>query len=149
RTPKKPDRQGKGRWIMLPFYKPPSMHQPNTVAQFYFGLSPPSIFCYALTMQALSKTRFLLVLLTSCCFLKAHAARIVLVAGGGEAVEARATETKLSAPFGTAFDARGNMFLVEMTGHLIRKVDPVGMLTTYAGTGIKGDAGDGGPALKA
>ncbi len=100
-------------------------------------------------MQALSKTRFLLALLTSCCFLKAHAARIVLVAGGGEALEARATEAKLSAPFGTAFDARGNMFLVEMTGHLVRKVDRVGMLTTYAGTGIKGDAGDGGPALKA
>ena len=78
-----------------------------------------------------------------------QAARVVLVAGGGELREGKATEVKLSAPFGTGFDNRGNMFLVEMTGNLVRKVDPEGVLTTYAGTGMKGFDGDGGPATKA
>ena len=101
-------------------------------------------------MQPLSKIGSLLILGVSCSVLStANAAKVVLVAGGGEATAGKATAVKLSAPFGTSFDARGNMFLVEMTGHLVRKVDPQGMLTTYAGTGIKGDAGDGGPALKA
>src|SRR4051794_25006766 len=101
-------------------------------------------------MQPLSKIRSVLLLLVSCSVLStANAAKVVLVAGGGEATEGKATDVKLSAPFGTGFDARGNMFLVEMTGHLVRKMDPQGMLTIYAGTGVKGDTGDGGTALKA
>jgi DNA-binding beta-propeller fold protein YncE len=36
-----------------------------------------------------------------------------------------------------------------MGGHVIRKVDGRGIITTVAGTGRKGAAGDGGPALEA
>ena len=80
-----------------------------------------------------------------------QAANLVLVAGGGEntADGINATEAKLSAPFGVDFDRAGNMYLVEMTGYRVRKVDPRGIITTVAGTGVKGDAGDGGPALLA
>lgn len=78
------------------------------------------------------------------------AQRVVLVAGGGSdtntAVPLKATDAKLNGPFGVDFDSRGNLYLVEMTGHRIRKLDPAGMLTVIAGTGEKGFA-DGDPAL--
>jgi sugar lactone lactonase YvrE len=77
------------------------------------------------------------------------AAKVVLVAGTGSLDAGQATEVRLSAPFGAAFDAAGNMFLVEMTGEKVRKVDPRGILTTFAGSGSKGDAGDGEAAAKA
>jgi sugar lactone lactonase YvrE len=77
------------------------------------------------------------------------AANVVLVAGGGSLDQGKATEVRLGAPFGAAFDEHGNMFLVEMTGQQVRKVDPQGILTTVAGLGSKGDTGDGGPATKA
>jgi sugar lactone lactonase YvrE len=77
--------------------------------------------------------------------------RIVLVAGGGTAAgDAPATDVKLVAPFGVDFDRAGNLFLVEMGGgERVRKVDAKGQLTTIAGTGQKGFAGDGGPAAQA
>jgi DNA-binding beta-propeller fold protein YncE len=80
----------------------------------------------------------------------ATADKLVLVAGGGtKAGDCPATEAKLIGPFGVDFDKAGNMYIVEMTGYRVHKVDPGGTLTTIAGTGKKGDSGDGGPALKA
>jgi sugar lactone lactonase YvrE len=80
----------------------------------------------------------------------APAAKIVLVAGGGAtATDVPATEAKLEAPFGIDFDAAGNAFVVELNGQRVLKIDPRGRLTTFAGTGRKGDGGDGGAAAKA
>lgn len=79
-----------------------------------------------------------------------HAAKLVLVAGGGsEADAAPATRVKLSSPFGVDFDRAGNLFLVELTGERVRRLDAHGIVTTIAGTGEKGAGGDGGPALQA
>ena len=50
-------------------------------------------------------------------------------------------------PAGVAFDPSGRMVVAESTGHAIKRFDGQ-TLTTIAG-GIKGDAGDGGPALEA
>lgn len=73
----------------------------------------------------------------------APAARVLLVAGGGANTNTtapiKATEAKLSAPFGVDFDSAGNLYLVEMTGQRVRKLDSAGMLTVIAGTGEKGD----------
>jgi sugar lactone lactonase YvrE len=78
------------------------------------------------------------------------AERIVLVAGGGERGNGSpAVEAALASPFGVDFDRAGNMFLVEMTGQRVRKIDQSGLLTTVAGDGTKGSAGDGGPAASA
>jgi DNA-binding beta-propeller fold protein YncE len=78
------------------------------------------------------------------------AEKLVLVAGGGKSpADGLATRVQLQSPFGVAFDRGGNLFLVEMTGHRVRKIDPRGRLTTVAGTGQKGYGGDGGPAKKA
>lgn len=81
------------------------------------------------------------------------AARIVLVAGGGRdtnTITAIApTAARLRSPFGVDFDPAGNLLLVEMTGHRVRKLDQTGKLSIIAGTGAKGFQGDGGSALSA
>lgn len=77
--------------------------------------------------------------------------KIVLVAGGGAdtntASPLKATTAKLDAPFGVDFDHEGNLYLVEMTGQRVRKLDKQGMLTVIAGTGAKGS--NDGPGLQA
>src|SRR5271155_4985491 len=79
-----------------------------------------------------------------------RADKLVLVAGGDkDADNIPATQAALKTPFGVAFDKAGNLYLVEYTGHRVRKIDGKGVLTTIAGTGEKGFSGDGGPALQA
>jgi sugar lactone lactonase YvrE len=79
-----------------------------------------------------------------------RADKIVLVAGGGEGGDGTpATKAKLHAPFGVDFDQSGNMFIVELEGGHVHKVDADGVFSTIAGNGTKGDAGDGGSAAKA
>src|SRR5437870_6056324 len=79
----------------------------------------------------------------------ALADKLVLVAGGGTGGDGPALEAALKGPFGVDFDRAGNMYIAEFTGHRLLKVDPRGNLTTVAGTGEKGNGGDGGPGLKA
>ena len=75
---------------------------------------------------------------------------LVLVAGGDkDGDNLPATQAALKTPFAVAFDKTGNLYLVEYTGHRVRKIDGKGILTTIAGTGDKGFSGDGGPATKA
>ena len=79
------------------------------------------------------------------------AERVVLVAGGGSntntTVPIKATEAKLDGPFGVDFGRDGSLYLVEMTGFRVRKLDKSGMLSVVAGTGEKGMVD--GPALRA
>ncbi len=80
-----------------------------------------------------------------------RADRIVLVAGGTEdQTGIPATRAALKEPFGAAFDAAGNLFIIEMAaGNRLLKVDARGILTHVAGGRTPGDSGDGGPALAA
>lgn len=55
----------------------------------------------------------------------------------------------LSRPAGVAFDAAGNLYIAENGNNLIVEVSPVGMISTVAGTGEQGYAGDNGPATSA
>ncbi|MDA1049176.1 MAG: hypothetical protein O3C40_01680 [Planctomycetota bacterium] len=62
----------------------------------------------------------------------------------------KATEAELNEPYEVRFDKQGNMFVVEMQNHLIRRVDAkLGIISTIAGTGKAGFGGDGGPAREA
>jgi len=89
----------------------------------------------------------LVVTLTS---LSLHAERVVLFAGGGEQVTGAATNCRLYAPFAVDFDRAGNAYIAEMAGgERVLKVDGQGRLTVIAGTGVKGDTGDGGAAAQA
>ncbi len=57
---------------------------------------------------------------------------------------------ELKEPFGTDFDAAGNLWVVEMiSGNRLFKVSPEGKVTQVAGQEEKGYAGDGGAALEA
>lgn len=76
--------------------------------------------------------------------------KVVLVAGGGNSrEEAPAAQAKLIAPFGIDFDREGNLYLVELAGQTVRKLDTRGMVRAIAGTGAKGNEGDGGSGIKA
>lgn len=48
-----------------------------------------------------------------------------------------------------AFDAAGNLYVVDTGNHRIRRIDTRGIITTVAGNGTRGYAGDGGPAIVA
>lgn len=46
-------------------------------------------------------------------------------------------------------DDAGNTYVVDQQNWRIRKIDPDGIITTYAGVGTEGYSGDGGPAIDA
>lgn len=60
-----------------------------------------------------------------------------------------ATSAQLKSPNGVAADAFGNVYIGDLSNIVVRKVDASGIITTYAGNGTSGFAGDGGPAILA
>ena len=85
-----------------------------------------------------------------CTAQTARADRLVLVAGGGDRGDgAQAVEARLHNPFGVDFGKSGGLYLVELEGGHVHAVDAQGIFTTIAGTGAKGDSGDGGPGKNA
>lgn len=60
-----------------------------------------------------------------------------------------ATHSVLEEPQGVAFDAHGNLYIADRDHDAIRKVDTNGIITTVAGTGVRGFSGDGGQATQA
>jgi DNA-binding beta-propeller fold protein YncE len=55
----------------------------------------------------------------------------------------------VNVPQQIALDLAGNLYIADLFNHRIRKVDISGTITTFAGTGIQGYTGDGGPATAA
>src|SRR5262249_34503489 len=54
---------------------------------------------------------------------------------------------ELMTPYSAAADAAGNVYIADAGNVRIRRVDAqTGNITTFAGTGVEGFAGDGGPA---
>ena len=60
-----------------------------------------------------------------------------------------ATAAEMNQPCSVIQDAMGNIYIGEGNGCVIRKVNPMGVISTYAGTGTAGFSGDGGPAIAA
>lgn len=64
---------------------------------------------------------------------------------GGPALEA-----SLNLPHEIRFDEKGDLYIVDMANHAVRKVNmQTGVISTFAGTGEAGYSGDDGPAEKA
>jgi DNA-binding beta-propeller fold protein YncE len=60
-----------------------------------------------------------------------------------------ATSAKLNNPTGLASDPLGNVYISDTSNQRIRLVNPSNIISTYAGTGVAGYSGDGGPATSA
>ena len=61
-----------------------------------------------------------------------------------------ATAADLNLPFGVAVDGYNNFYIADTQHNRIRKVDgQTQIISTIAGTGVQGYAGDGGPATQA
>src|SRR5437762_3106493 len=89
-----------------------------------------------------------------CAFLmtmaSVRAQTLMLFAGGGTEVNGSATNCHVYNPFGIDFDLAGNTYIAEMAGgERVLKINSVGQLSVLAGTGEKGDSGDGGQARDA
>jgi streptogramin lyase len=61
-----------------------------------------------------------------------------------------ASQATLNLPHEIRFDPKGDLYIVDMQNHAVRKVDQrTKQITTIAGTGKPGYSGDGGPAKQA
>ncbi|MEP7362434.1 MAG: IPT/TIG domain-containing protein [Acidobacteriota bacterium] len=60
-----------------------------------------------------------------------------------------AASAAINQPRGIMVDAAGNVYFSDMGNFRVRKIDTSGMITTVAGSGTLGFAGDGGPATSA
>ena len=87
------------------------------------------------------------------CSLTAYSQVITTIAGNGvrgyEGDAGPAVAAELSSPAGVAIDAAGNLYIGDRSNSCVRKVSPSGIITTFAGTGVGGYSGDGGPATMA
>ena len=62
---------------------------------------------------------------------------------------ANAKTAPLVDPRAACVDRKGNVYILERSGHAMRVVDPQGKIRTVAGTGKAGNSGDGGDARHA
>jgi uncharacterized protein (TIGR03437 family) len=60
-----------------------------------------------------------------------------------------ATAAQLGSAESVAVDPAGNLYVADAADHRVRKISPAGLITTVAGNGHPGFAGDGGPASAA
>jgi streptogramin lyase len=61
-----------------------------------------------------------------------------------------AAQAQLRDPFDVVLDQAGNLYFSDTSNHSVRRIDShTGVISTVAGSGRKGDSGDGGPATQA
>ena len=69
--------------------------------------------------------------------------------GGDDGDGGPATEAQLGVASGLAVDGAGNLYIADASRHRVRRVDPTGIISTFAGTGHGGYNGDNVPAVDA
>ena len=74
-----------------------------------------------------------------------------IIAGGASGIGdgGNATSAQLSTPWAVTLDVAGNLYIADAGHQRVRKVSATGQISTVAGTGASGSAGDGGPASAA
>ena len=91
---------------------------------------------------------------TNHCIRKIDTAGIIsTIAGNGTAGftgdDGPATAAELYFPGSIAFDKNGDLYIADYSANRVRKINKVGIITTFAGNGGLGHSGDGGPATAA
>ncbi len=72
------------------------------------------------------------------------------IAGGGRGGDGiPATLAQLNQPRHVSQARDGSLYVTEPFSHRVRKISPSGVITRFAGTGVDGSSGDGGPATAA
>ena len=74
---------------------------------------------------------------------------VTTIAGGYVGDGGKATAGSLNDNTHMVFDSAGNLYIADTQNNRVRKVTPGGTITTFAGTGLTGYTGDGGPATSA
>jgi len=78
---------------------------------------------------------------------------IITIAGNGLLGSAgdggQATTASISDTTDVALDTAGNLYIADASNRRVRKLTPAGIISTFAGTGVQGYSGDGGPATSA
>lgn len=78
---------------------------------------------------------------------------VTTIAGNGQKGVPQDGDDARSAPLvdprAVALDGRGQLYILERSGHALRVVDRSGKIRTLVGDGKKGDSGDGGDARRA
>ncbi len=91
--------------------------------------------------------------LFSTVFISLHAQSILTLAGNGSIGYSgdggAAILAKFYNPAGVAIDASGNVYVADQFNNVVRKITPLGIISTYAGNDTAADLGDGGPATLA
>ncbi len=102
------------------------------------------------------KKHFLLLFVLGMLGISSHVhSQIITTIAGGQMLKGYsgdggpAIEAELAYPQGMAVDGKGDLYIADFSNNVVRKIDPSGIITTFAGTGIAGYSGDGGPAAHA
>ncbi len=69
--------------------------------------------------------------------------------GGSNGDGGPASQAILNQTEGVAVDINGNIYVADADDHRVRRIAPDGTISTFAGTGVPGFSGDGGPAESA
>ena len=91
---------------------------------------------------------FIFVVMASC--LQAQSI-ITTVAGRGRILKGSgsALSVPLAGPRGLAFDSKGNLYIADNQQDVVFRALPDGTISVFAGSGVRGYSGDGGPATAA
>jgi sugar lactone lactonase YvrE len=93
--------------------------------------------------------RCLVILLLACSAASAETPRVTNVAGGFLGDGGQAASASFALPTVVVRDANGDLYVADADHCRIRRISAEGIITTFAGTGICGYSGDGGPAQSA
>ena len=95
--------------------------------------------------------KIITLLLLIICACGAKAQIITTIVGGGTTLGdgGPAVDCELSGPYGITIGSNGNRYIVDRGNNRIRMVNTAGIITTIAGTGVRGYNGDSIPATDA
>jgi sugar lactone lactonase YvrE len=140
---------------------------PDGIIRTVFDPGKSTVFFDLITAMAVDATGNLFVGGSSCddvsCYQRIRrispSGEATTIAGGPNALSLQpdagigdggpATDARIGFISSIAVDAAGNVFLTDLLGQRVRKIDVNGIINTVGGNGLSGYSGDGGPGADA